>query len=436
MPLWRDIDFLGKMLEDVILTHAGETVLKAVEHTRETTAQLRQKHQPHLEKQFLQWIKTLDLRTATRVIRAFALYFQLVNLAEEVHRIRRKRHYENMPDHAPQKGSLEEIALKLSARGVTPPEVQKLLNHLSIEIVLTAHPTEAQRQTILTKLLRIALLLMDHERARLTPPEEQQFKERIHREIEALWQTEEIRHKRVSPLDEAENGLFYLDHVLFEHVPRTLEKLEHHLNQYYGRKIRVPSILSIGSWMGGDRDANPYVTHTVTRRVAERAREIVLRKYRDAVDELIGLCSLSANFAAPPAALLSSIRRDMKPFPKHTRALEGRFIQEPYRYKLSFMKHKLQVMLAGGQGYKKAEYFLEDAELMSTVLRQAKSGLAEDLGFLCRQIRIFGFHLVSLDIRDNAQSIHAAVQAKRASTDKTREVREDHPEHSADPGRG
>ena len=127
--------------------------------------QLRKKYDPALEKRFLRWIETLDLSTATQVIRAFALYFQLVNLAEEVHRIRRKRYYENLPDHAPQRGSVEEIALKLSARGVTPPEIQKCFNQLSIGIVLTAHPTEAQRQTILTKLLRIGLLLIDHRPA-------------------------------------------------------------------------------------------------------------------------------------------------------------------------------------------------------------------------------------------------------------------------------
>jgi len=120
-PLWRDIDFLGRLLEEVILRHAGESVSKAVEHARAATLELRQRYDPDLERGFLRWIENLDIPTTTQVIRAFALYFQLVNLAEEVHRIRRKRHYENLPDHAPQKGSLEEIALKLSARGSRRP---------------------------------------------------------------------------------------------------------------------------------------------------------------------------------------------------------------------------------------------------------------------------------------------------------------------------
>ena len=119
-PLRADIDFLATLLGEVILTHAGEDVFKAVEHVRSTTLGLRQEFDAETEKRFLHWIKALDLSVATQVIRAFALYFQLVNLAEEVHRLRRKRFYENLPDHAPQKGSLEEIALKLSARGVTP----------------------------------------------------------------------------------------------------------------------------------------------------------------------------------------------------------------------------------------------------------------------------------------------------------------------------
>jgi len=414
--LWHDIDFLGKRLEEVVQKHAGEVVFKAVEHARAATLQLRKKYDSDLEKRFLRWIETLDLPTATQVIRAFALYFQLVNLAEEVHRIRRKRHYENLPDHAPQKGSIEEIALKLSARGITPPEIQKCFNQLSIEIVLTAHPTEAQRQTTLTKLLRIALLLIDHERAQLTPTEETQFQDRIYAEIEALWQTEEIRRRRVSPIDEAENGLFYLDHVLFDRVPRTLQKLERELNQFYGRKIRVPAVLSIGSWMGGDRDANPYVTHEITRKVAERSRQMVLYKYVEVVDALIGRCSLSADFAPPPPSLIASLRRDAKRFPRHARSLEGRFLEEPYRQKLSYIKHKLRRMLASRPGYKNAAQFLEDAELMQQALRHAGSAMAEDVEFLCRQIQLFGFHLVSLDIRDNSQSVHAAYESRQART--------------------
>ncbi len=423
-PLRADIDFLARILGDVIITHAGEDVFKAVEHARETTLALRQAYDAEQEKKFLQWIKTLELSAATQVIRAFALYFQLVNLAEEVHRLRRKWYYENLPDHAPQKGSLEEVALKLSARGVTPPEIQKFLNQLSIEIVLTAHPTEAQRQTILTKLLRVALLLIDHERARLTPPEEAHFKEQVRQEIDALWQTEEIRERRISPLDEAENGLFYLDHVFFDRVPRTMEKLEQQLNQYYGRRIKVPEVLRLGSWMGGDRDANPYVTHDITRQVAEHSKAVALRKYHDVVDELVGRCSLSADLAPPPASLAASLKMDAKHFPKHARTLVGRFLREPYRQKLSFMKHKLEVTMAGRKGYRHSGAFLRDAELMADSLRAAKSALTEDVEFLCRQIRIFGFHLMSLDIRDNSQAVHAASEAKKSGphTPETREV--------------
>jgi phosphoenolpyruvate carboxylase len=423
-PLRADIDFLARLLGDVILTHAGDDVFKAVEHTRSTTLQLRQEHDPDLEKRFLQWIQTLELTTATQVIRAFALYFQLVNLAEEVHRIRRRRYYENLPDHAPQKGSLEEIALKLGARGVTPPEIQSFLNRLSIEIVLTAHPTEAQRQTILTKLLRIAFLLIDRERTHLTPPEEETFKEQVRGEIDALWQTEEIRWKKISPLDEAENGLFYMDQVFFDRVPRTLKKLERHLNQVYGRPIRVPESLRIGSWMGGDRDANPYVTHEITRQVAEKSKRLALRKYVEAVDDLIGRCSLSADLAPPPATLIASLHSDAKRYPAHARTLEGRFLHEPYRQKLSYMKHKLQRMLSGVPGYRRAEEFLQDADRVRQALDQAKSAMSDDVEFLCRQIRLFGFHLASLDVRDNAQAIHAAYEAKKsgAQTPATQEV--------------
>lgn len=423
-PLRRDIDFLGRLLGEVIQRHGGEKVYNAVEHVRHVAIQLREHFDPEEEKKLLQWMNSLDLTVTTEVIRAFAHYFQLVNLAEEVHRIRRKRYYESLPDHPPQRGSLEETALRLSARGITPPEIQKFVNDLSIQIVLTAHPTEAQRQTVLTKLLRIALLLFRHEQSHLTPPEEKQFEEDIRGEIETLWQTDEIRRRKQTPMDEAENGLFYLDHVLFDRVPRTSQKLEEQLNQFYGRKIHVPAIVQIGSWMGGDRDANPFVTHAVTRQVVERSRTLALRKYIQAVDDLVGRCSLSADFAPPPSKLIASVRRDAKEFPRHARSLEDRFLHEPYRQKLSFMKYKLQMTIAGKKGYAHVGQFLKDAEIVYEALNQAGSTLAKRVAFLLRQIRIFGFHLVSLDVRDNTHAVHAAFEAVRARsfTPETREV--------------
>jgi phosphoenolpyruvate carboxylase len=423
-PLRRDIDFLGRVLGDIIRAQAGESVFHAVEHVRHAAIGLRQNYDARKEQELLHWMNKLDLHATTQVIRAFAMYFQLVNLAEEVHRIRRKRYYEGLPDHAPQRGSLEETALRLSARGVTPPEIQKFLDHLSIEIVLTAHPTEAQRQTILNKLLRIALLLIDHERSRPTPEEQARYEMDVRKEIELLWHTEEIRRRKPTPIDEAENGLFYLEQVLFDRVPLTLEKLERQLNQFYGRRLHVPAVLSIASWMGGDRDANPFVTHKITRQVVERARTVALRKYIQSVDELVSRCSLSADHVPPSAKLLASLQADRRAFPKHARALEGRFLHEPYRQKLSFIKHKLQRTIAGQPGYKSAAVFLKDVQLVYEALAHAKSSLARDVRFLCRQIEIFGFRLATLDVRDNSQSIRNTfeAQAKRTLTPEAKEV--------------
>jgi phosphoenolpyruvate carboxylase len=408
IPLQRDIEFLGEILGRIVRRHAGEEVYQAIERVRRATHALREQFDAEREKELLTWMRSLNLDIATQVIRAFALYFQLVNLAEEVHRVRRKRYYENLPEHAPQRGSIEEVALRLSARGVTPPEIQQFLCRLSIEIVLTAHPTEAQRQTVLTKLLQIALHLIEHERSWLTPEETKRFQDDVELEIEALWQTDELRRRKMSPLDEAENGMFYLDQVLFDRIPRTLERLERQLNSYYGRAIRVPAVLRIGSWIGGDRDANPFVTHEVTRQVVERARQLILRKYFAEVDALVGWCSLSADLAPPPAKLLRSLKKDARHFPQHARTLEGRFVHEPYRQKLSYIKHKLACALAGRRTYKHAATLHADVDLVREALVQARSSLADRVDFLCRQIEIFGFHLVSLDVRDNSQAIQQA----------------------------
>jgi len=415
-PLRRDIDFLSRLLGKIVLKHAGEDAFAAVEHVRTTTQHLRTHFESATEHQLLEWMAHLNISRTIEIIRAFALYFQLVNLAEEVHRLRRKRYYESLPDHAPQRGSIEEIALHLSARGITSPEIQKFLNNLHIDIVLTAHPTEAQRQTILTKLLRIALLLFQRDHGSYTPKEEVFFAEQVSSEIEALWQTDELRRRKPTPIDEAENGLFYLDQVLFDRVPRTLEKLERELNHFYGRKIQVPPLINMGSWMGGDRDANPYVTHTITRRVTARAKELVIRKYIASVDALIGRCSLSSDLYAPLPRLFSSIKQDMRLHPRHAKTLEGRFLHEPYRQKLSFMKHKLQMLLNNRKTYSHANAFLRDVQIVHESLVHVKSVLADDVAFLQRQIEIFGFHLITLDVRDNSQAIQTATDEKKTGS--------------------
>ncbi len=412
-PLRQDIDFLSKLLGEIIRRHAGESVFEAVEHIRQTTLQLREAFDSVREEELLTWIKNLDLKTAIPVIRAFALYFQLVNLAEEVHRIRRKRYYANLPDREPQRGSVEEIAQKLKTQGISPAEIQRFLNHLSIGIVLTAHPTEAQRQTVLTKLLRIAILLVEHERQQPTPYEQTIFESYVAIEIEALWQTDELRHAKPTPQDEAENGFFYLEQVLFDRVPKTLRRLERRLQETYERTLRVPGALWIGSWMGGDRDANPFVTHEITRRVTERAKQVALRQYLQEIERLTSHCSVSADLAPPSPKLVQSIRRDIRSYPKRARELGDRFVYEPHRHKLSFIRQKLLLMTLGKKGYPSASAFLSEVRLVADSLRQAGSSLYEEVEFLCRQIEIFGFHLVSLDVRDNSMAINKAFEEKR-----------------------
>ena len=203
-----------------------------------------------------------------------------------------------------------------------------------------------------------------------------------------------------------------------------LARFQKTLEEMYGPRLRVPPFLRIGSWMGGDRDANPFVTHAVTQKVTQRSRRLALTKYYASVDELIGRCSLSADLTTPPAKLLASLKRDARRFPRHARSLEGRFMHEPYRQKLTFMKYRLGLTLEGRGGYAKAAEFLADAVVVRDALRQVKSALAEALDLLCLQIQIFGFHLVTLDVRDNSQSIHATHEAvhARALTPEAREV--------------
>ena len=238
----------------------------------------------------------------------------------------------------------------------------------------------------------------------------------------------------MSPLDEAENGLFYLDQVFFDRVPRSLEKLERELNQFYGRRSEGPggAARSVPGWAA---TAMPILMSPMTSRgeVAERSRQLALRKYAEAVDDLVGRCSLSADLAPPPAALIASLKSDAKAFPRHARTLEGRFLHEPYRRKLSFYEAQARAHARpDAKDIAMPAVSSDDAELVQRgAFWHAKSALADDLDFLCRQIRSFGFHLVSLDIRDQRPSDSRGLQAQKSGTGTpdTREVLEDDPRH-------
>ncbi|MBI2167325.1 MAG: phosphoenolpyruvate carboxylase [Candidatus Omnitrophica bacterium] len=425
-PLRDEVRFLGDCLGRVLIAQEGRKFFDRVEWVRKTAIALRREPSASLEAKLLRKIRSLPLETLTKLIRAFTVYFQLVNLAEEKHRIRRKRHYESLPQSRPQPASVEEMALKLKESGMSPGKVKKILSEISIELVLTAHPTEAQRRSILERLFAVNGLLIDREIRYLTSRELRENNSKILREIAILWQTDELRRRRQTPMDEVENILFYLDATLFETLPATLLHFEKELQKRFHQPIPVGPLVRFGSWVGGDRDGNPHVTHEVTFEALRRQKEAVLKKYIQALDRLILESSQSLELAGATDELLKSMEKDNRSLPRFAEAMKEKSRKEPYRKKLTLIQRKLVNTLRFNAppelrqsstdetleaGYRNAGEFRSDLAVVRRSLEKQKGGnlQAAEYRALELAIELFGFRFVRLDIREDRLPLERAV---------------------------
>lgn len=425
-PLRDEVRFLGASLGRVLIAQEGKKFFELVEWVRKTAIRLRLEPTPHLETELLRKIRSLRLPELTKLIRAFTVYFQLVNLAEEKHRIRRKRFYESLSHALPQGGSLEELAQHIKEAGWSRGKTEKTLSQISIELTLTAHPTEAQRRSILEKLFVINRLLFEREIRRLTPRELRANEEKIIREITLLWQTDELRRRRQTPLDEVDNILFYLDTILFDTLPSTLLHFEAELEARTHKKIRIGPILRFCSWVGGDRDGNPHVTSSITYEALRRQKDAVLRKYVECLDRLMTDASQSRELVGASPELLRSIKEDTVALPRFAEAMKEKSAHEPYRKKISFIQRKLINTLRLNSlpearqaapdetieaHYRTVEEFQADLKIIRESLLKHKGGVLAESEFrrLELTVELFGFCFVKLDIRENREVVARAV---------------------------
>ena len=423
-PLRQEVRWLGSMLGRVLIEQEGKKFYELVEMVRKTAIQLRRHPSPKLEARLIRKLRSLGTPQLIRLIRAFTVYFQLANLAEDKHRIRRKRAYES-ERHRVQRGSLEDIVEKITKRGISYGAMRKLLPELSIELVLTAHPTEAQRRSTLEKMFVLDRLLFEREYKQLTPRELEGIDREIIRTITLLWQTDELRHRKQTVMDEVDNGLFYLDEVLFDVLPATLLRFQELLGKAYDRDFPFSPFLHFGSWIGGDRDANPYVTSAVTLEAVRRQKDVLLRKYIKTMGHLMEEFSQSVHLVGASKKLLDSIQKDAEKLPLFAGAWKEKSQSEPYRKKISFIQRKLintlrlnapdaQRQTAPDDtieaSYEKPADFSRDLEVLMESLKARKGRyLIPRMRELMAALSLFGFSFVKLDIRDNRDSIESAV---------------------------
>jgi phosphoenolpyruvate carboxylase len=420
--LRRDVSYLGKLLGDTLVEQEGRALFDLEEEIR-TLAKDRRADKPDAEAALQRLIAGLDIDVAERVARSFTHYFQLVNLAEQHHRTRRRRDYAR--EGKAQPGSLDvvfrDLANEISAAGF-----QDLLSQADVELVFTAHPSEAQRRTVLEKHRRIVSLLARRERAELTPAETADVERAIRDEVTALWQTDEIRHAKPRVGDEVKNVLFYLEEILFPLIPRFYDALD----AAYARAFNVPDamapcVLRFGSWVGADMDGNPNVTPAVAIDTALAQATRVLDLYIHAVEALGAALSQSTLRTGVSAALNTSFEADRAAMPE-LNALEAKTEREPYRRKTSYIAYRLRatrqalvdVREHGTPRPNLASYgsprdFIADLELISTSLAENKgrhAGAAR-VRALIRQAQTFGFHLAKLDVRLPAEWVRADTRA-------------------------
>jgi phosphoenolpyruvate carboxylase len=419
--LREDVHRLGTLVGELVREQGGEALFDLVETARKLSIAHREGDRA-ADGELKALLAALEPRTARDFIRAFSTYFQMVNMAEKVHRIRRRRAY--LRDATvPQPFGFIDIFQRLQAQGVDADELERTLAGVLIQPVFTAHPTEVTRRTLLRKEHSIARYLVDMMDPYLTPNELEAMLGKVRQEMTTGWQTAERPEAGVRLRDEAEHVLFFLTDVLYRMVPPFYENLESALAGAFadrGARIRVPVLMQFGTWVGGDMDGNPHVTAKTIRETLARQRSLALDLYYRECQQLAGQLSQGADRVAVSEELDRRTQLYAGHFPEAAASLPLRHRQMPYRVFLRLVGARLQATYDdAAYPYESPEEFIADIELVADSLRAHKGRNAGLFAVrrLLRRARTFGFHLAMVDIRQNAlvhrRVIGAALQEPR-----------------------
>ena len=321
-PLRDDVRLLGELLGDTLRTHEGGALFDTVERVRARAKDARAGVPGQFESLAAE-LSQMPVDAALPVARAFAHFLNLANIAEQHHRVRRRRAYRKQRSASPQRGSCEEGFQRLIQSGVAADRLYEAVSTLDVELVLTAHPTEVSRRTLVQKYNRIAAALDVNDRVDVTPQERDDLTAALRSEIEAAWGTRDIRERRPSPLDEVRAGLIVFEQSLWDAVPRYLREVGRALRAATGRSLPIDyTPIRFGSWIGGDRDGNPTVTPDVTRRACLLSRWMAADLYLKDIDALRDELSI----ATADAELTARVRAASEPYRELLRDVRARLI--------------------------------------------------------------------------------------------------------------
>lgn len=419
VALRDDVRTLGALVGDVIREQGGDVLFERVERARRAATRWRD-GDASAAADLHALVQSLGARDAEALVRAFAAYFEVVNLAERIHRIRRRRDYLRA-EATPQEGSLADAVQRLAAAGIGPDGAAALFERLQIEPVFTAHPTEATRRTLLEKEQVIGRLLVDRLDPSRTPDEERASLGRIREEVTAAWQTDPHPSERPTVMDELEHVVFYLTDVVYRVVPPFYEELEGVLTKVYGTAGAAPvlsvladrPVLRFASWVGGDMDGNPNVGAESLRAALARHRSLVLERYRREAAELARRLSQSGARVGVSDAVRTRVAEYGARFPAALGAIPARYHDMPYRVLMGLVSARLDATRRDApEGYAGADELVADLRAVCTSLLAHRGAHAGLFGVrrLLRRVETFGFHLATIDVRQDAR-VHQAVLA-------------------------
>jgi len=403
--LRADVSLLGSLVGDVLVDQHGQDLLDRVEAVRK--AAIRQREGSRGGAELDTALSRLEPGQAILVIQAFASYLRAVNLAEKVHRIRRRRAYQRAAAGA-QRGSLEAVLGELKEQGIDAETLASEIGALRIQPVFTAHPTEATRRTIQEKEYDIVLRLVERLNPELTPGEEKLALNRIRAAITSSWQTRLVPHARPTVADELDNILFYLTDILYRVTPVYYEAFEAAYEKHYGDSpegFLKEIILRFGSWVGGDMDGNPNVTSQTILATLAQQRSVIIKRYLPELRRLSRYLSQSVSEIGFSDEVLKQLERYREMMPAEAQLIPERHRDMPYRCLLRLMGCRLTATLDEAEnGYALADEFAADIRLVRNSLAQNRGEQAGGLGVkrLLRRVHTFGFHLVTLDVRQDA----------------------------------
>ena len=409
-PLRDDVRLLGNILGDTIIRFDGQEVFSTVEKFRSLFKRIHDSDDSDAKRELQHLIASLDADTANKVIKAFLTYFDLTNIAEQNHRRRRRAIAESKGGAKSQDGSLAEFFEHLPIQETE--RLAELLKEIDIQVVFTAHPTEITRRTVLLHQLELAGYLSKRDHPPLTLKETAQIEKGLRGVVESLWLTDSIVYFKPAVMDEVRYGLYHFEHVVMDAVVDVHEDLQ--ANSGDKQNASAHRFITFGSWIGGDRDGNPFVTPEVTRQTMAYHRSMILKRYLAQLEIIFGHLSQSENWVQLTDEIRQSLSEDRDAMPEIERRIEGRYTFEPFRQKLLFIQERLRNTVSGANpsiAYNHPSELRRDLQMQLDALRAAGCDASLDsLRRLIYSVDIFGFHLAKLDLRQHSARHRAALE--------------------------